>query len=398
MILALTAIDLFCGAGGLSLGLTKAGIKVLLAVDSWNLAVETYARNFSHPVVQGDLGKMAGDAILQMAGVTKGSVDLVVGGPPCQGFSIQRIGPDEDSRNSLVLAYGRLVQDIRPRMFIMENVLGLMGKRGSSQLKTLLSEMNAAGYQTAVHVVNAADYGVPQLRKRVVVAGSLRGVKGFELPAPQLLPKDYQTVGQALFNLPPPADPGSTTALDSLHRETRLSPLNKERLRHIPPGGGMEDLPVQLRVNCHKEGAAKIGHRNVYGRLAPDKPAGTITARFDSFTRGKFAHPSEHRNITLREGARLQSFPDSFVFAGNQEDIAAQIGNAIPPKMAEALAKAAVVVLESESDVRSSVGNRSRQLALFSTKEDIADGVGGLELERVTASNVSAASSGQAIA
>lgn len=107
----------------------------------------------------------------------------------------------------------------------------------------------------------------------------------------------------------------------------------------------MEDLPVELRVDCHKDGAAKIGHRNVYGRLAADRPAGTITARFDSFTRGKFAHPREDRNITLREGARLQSFPDSFSFAGNQEEIAAQIGNAVPPKLAEALGKAAAVAL-----------------------------------------------------
>lgn len=363
--MAFTAIDLFCGAGGLSLGLTRAGFKVLVAIDSWKLAVETYARNFSHPVVQGDLGNMTGNAVLKLAGVAKGSVDLVVGGPPCQGFSIQRIGPDEDSRNSLVLAYGRLVRDIRPRMFLMENVPGLMGKRGSLQLKALLSEMNAAGYQTATHVVNAADYGVPQLRKRVVITGSLRGVGCFELPLPQLLPEEYQTVGQALLDLPPPAPPGSSSAIDPLHRETRLSALNKERLRHIPPGGGMEDLPIQMRVECHKEGAAKIGHRNVYGRLSADRPAGTITARFDSFTRGKFAHPSEHRNITLREGARLQSFPDSFVFAGNQEDVAAQIGNAIPPKMAEALAKAAAAALKSRNDLRFDMGDRGRRPALL---------------------------------
>lgn len=363
--MALTAIDLFCGAGGLSLGLTRAGIEVLLAVDSWNLAVETYASNFAHPVVQGDLSNLAGGKLLQMAGVVKGSVDLVVGGPPCQGFSIQRIGPDEDSRNSLVLSYGRLVRDIRPRMFLMENVPGLMGKRGALQLTTFLSEMNAAGYETATHVVNAADFGVPQLRKRVVVVGSLKGVERFQMPSPHISPEEYQTVGQVLIDLPSPAHPGSKTAVDPLHRETRLSALNKERLRHIPPGGGMEDLPVQLRVDCHKEGAAKIGHRNVYGRLAADKPAGTITARFDSFTRGKFAHPNEHRNITLREGARLQSFPDSFVFAGNQEDIAAQIGNAIPPKMAEALAKAAARALESGKGTRSNIGARDKQFALL---------------------------------
>jgi DNA (cytosine-5)-methyltransferase 1 len=113
----------------------------------------------------------------------------------------------------------------------------------------------------------------------------------------------------------------------------------------IPPGGGMQDLPDELKVDCHKVGADKIGHRYVYGRLSPDKPAATITARFDSFTRGKFGHPVEARNITLREGARLQSFPDSFRFFGTQEEIAAQIGNAVPPLVSEWLAKAAAVYL-----------------------------------------------------
>jgi DNA (cytosine-5)-methyltransferase 1 len=111
-------------------------------------------------------------------------------------------------------------------------------------------------------------------------------------------------------------------------------------LRRIPEGGGFEDLPVDLRVNCHKQGAARIGHRNVYGRLAAGRPAATITARFDSFTRGKFGHPSEDRSITLREGARLQTFPDEFKFLGTQEQIAALIGNAVPPLLAETLGRA----------------------------------------------------------
>jgi DNA (cytosine-5)-methyltransferase 1 len=137
---------------------------------------------------------------------------------------------------------------------------------------------------------------------------------------------------------------------DPLHFRTNLSELNLERLRHIPPGGGFEDLPVELRVNCHKNGASKIGHRYVYGRLAPDRPAGTITARFDSFTRGKFAHPLEDRNITLREGARLQTFPDTFRFSGTQEEIAAQVGNAIPPLLATTIARAMSSYLTHDSE------------------------------------------------
>lgn len=128
----------------------------------------------------------------------------------------------------------------------------------------------------------------------------------------------------------------------------------------------MENLPVHLRVDCHKAGAEKIGHRYVYGRLAADRPAGTITARFDSFTRGKFAHPVEDRNITLREGARLQTFPDSFGFKGNQEDVACQIGNAVPPVLAEALARAALQALTTDAPVARSRSRRQpRQVALF---------------------------------
>jgi DNA (cytosine-5)-methyltransferase 1 len=136
-----------------------------------------------------------------------------------------------------------------------------------------------------------------------------------------------------------------------------MSQTNQERLRHIPPGGGFESLPVELRVDAHKGGADRIGHRNVYGRLAADKPAATITARFDSFTRGKFAHPLEDRNITLREGARLQTFPDDYQFVGSQEEVAALIGNAVPVMLAEAIGRSIVSQFtirdaDDEGDVR----------------------------------------------
>lgn len=366
---AFTAVDLFCGAGGFALGLERAGFDVLLAVDSWQLAVDSYAQNFAHPVLCADLSAMAGRDILRRAGVKKGEVDLVVGGPPCQGFSIQRIGPDHDLRNSLVLEYARLLREISPRLFVMENVPGLMGKRGSELFEAFLSSVAEAGFDTEAHVVNAADYGAPQLRRRVVVLGWRRNdTERFQLPEPLTAPEHYVTVEQAIGDLPQPPPPETSKPKDPLHRQTRLSDLNKERLRHIPPGGGMEDLPVRLRVDCHKAGADKIGHRYVYGRLAPDRPAGTITARFDSFTRGRFAHPFEDRNITLREGARLQTFPDTFRFSGNQEDIAAQIGNAVPPVLAEALARAAARALGQQPAAKAADRRRpARQALLFNT-------------------------------
>lgn len=364
---AFTAVDLFCGAGGFSLGLERAGFDVRLAVDSWQLAVDTYARNFRHPVVCGDLSAMSGRKLLRHARAKKGEIDLVVGGPPCQGFSIQRIGPDHDIRNSLVLEYARLLAEIAPRLFVMENVPGLMGRRGAELVQAFLDAVDEAGYETESHVVNAADYGAPQMRKRVVVLGWRRSDSGpFALPPPKRSPDSYVTVGDAIGDLPSPPTPDETKPHDPLHRQTRLSELNRERLRHIPPGGGMENLPVHLRVDCHKAGAEKIGHRYVYGRLAADRPAGTITGRFDSFTRGRFAHPVEDRNITLREGARLQTFPDTFGFKGNQEDIACQIGNAVPPVLAEALGRAALHALKATLPIeRGDQKRRPGQLVLF---------------------------------
>ena len=334
------AVDLFCGAGGFTTGLLRAGFNVVCAVDSWNKAVESYRLNFEHPCLDTDIAELTGKEIRSAAGIGKRDVDLVVGGPPCQGFSIQRIGPDSDSRNNLILQYARLLEELSPRMFVMENVLGLLGKRGRPLIDAFLAHMTDAGYEAEAHVVNAAEYGVPQVRKRVIVVGwRKKEVAPFVLPAPTHAPAKMRTVQDAIGDLPAPSEVGRFGP-DPLHKKTRLSPLNQERLRHIPPGGGMEHLPVELRVDCHKGGADRIGHRYVYGRLAADRPAATITARFDSFTRGRFAHPAEDRIITLREGARLQTFPDDFRFAGNQEDIAAQIGNAVPPALAEVIAGA----------------------------------------------------------
>lgn len=342
------AIDLFAGAGGFSLGLASGGFDVIGAFDSWDVAVESYSANFNHPVVQSDLSKLTGQELLAKIGARTQSIDLLVGGPPCQGFSVQRIGSDQDTRNHLVLEFGRLVSELQPRLFFMENVPGLIGKRGKDLVAEFKSRMEIAGYQLTSTIINAADFGVPQLRKRIVFAGWKKGQPPFVFPRSSIDLQRHRTVAEAFEGLPSPPKDLTPHPEDALHRRTRLSPLNQIRIELIPPGGGMQDLPDDLKVDCHKVGAAKIGHRYVYGRLAPDRPSATITARFDSFTRGKFGHPVEPRNITLREGARLQSFPDSFKLIGTQEEIAAQIGNAVPPLVAEALARAAAAYLSGD--------------------------------------------------
>ena len=339
---AITAVDLFSGAGGLSLGLAEAGFSFVQAAELWAPAIKTYRCAFpNHPLLAADLGEIDQSTFLSATRLGPGDVDLVAGGPPCQGFSVQRIGSDRDERNHLVLRFGELVNWLRPKMFLMENVPGLLGKRGRVLASAFSEFIQSHGYDVTSCVIDAADYGVPQRRRRVIICGWLRNqMQPFAIPEGTLNGNEHVAVRDAIGDLPLPPDDYSPQAEDPLHRRMRLSHLNQTRLALIPPGGGFENLPVELRADCHKNGSSRVGHRNVYGRLHPDRPAATITARFDSFTRGQFAHPSQDRNISLREGARLQTFPDSHPFFGTQEEIAALIGNAVPPKLAQALGAA----------------------------------------------------------
>ncbi|MEL7739068.1 DNA cytosine methyltransferase [Citromicrobium bathyomarinum] len=345
-----TALDLFCGAGGLSRGLADAGLSVVGAVDSWEPAIRSYRENFEHQVWQADVGKLNAAELSKMG--LAGPIDLVVGGPPCQGFSIQRIGADTDGRNDLIGSFARTVISLHPKLFIMENVPGLLGHRGREHLRRFEALLAHAGYETTQRILDASDFGVPQMRKRVFVVGWPKSI-GVRFEYPEPISSDPRTVRDAIGDLTEPPHDFKPMPGDRLHRRMKLSEVNLRRLKHIPPGGGFEDLPVELRVDCHKAGAARIGHRNVYGRLAFDRPASTITARFDSFTRGRFAHPEQDRNITLREGARLQGFPDSHAFLGTQEEVAALIGNSVPPPLGKAMGRAAVRFLKSAQSLGS---------------------------------------------
>lgn len=341
----LTAVDAFCGAGGMSLGLTRAGFHILTAFDIEPKPIASYKRNFPEhatAAVVADVREVKGPRLHEL-GIAPGAVTLVAGGPPCQGFSVQRRSGEDDPRNSLPLEFLRLIHELSPPFFLFENVPGIKGRHGEAILRAFLEDARAAGYVCHARTLDAVEYGVPQFRRRLFVVGeqSETGHSWFRFPEPLTTPEAPEVkVGYALAGLDEPPEDHSPHPRITHHRRTRLSELNLKRLAKVPQGGGMEDLPEDLRVAAHRNGAAKIGHRFVYGRLHWDEPAATITGRFDSFTRGKFGHPLCDRNITLREGARLQTFPDEFIFVGGQEEIALQIGNAVPPKLAEVLGAA----------------------------------------------------------
>lgn len=338
-----TCIDSFCGAGGLGLGLQRAGFDILHSFDIDELCIKTIKKNrkyFGHPTVVADISDMLNGNLLERCNLKRGDLFLLAGGPPCQGFSVQRRGSDTDSRNELVLMYGKLVDELYPKYFVMENVSGIAGKRGKTILQQLIEEVEQIGYYVHIELLDAQDYGVPQRRKRYIVVGERKDIGNhYAYPAPTGI---HRTVRDTIGVLPEPPQDGTDHPELSLHRRDRLSERNLQRIRAIKEGQGRDNLPDDLLANCHKIGSSVIGFRSVYGRMAWDDVAPTITARFDSFTRGKFGHPTQDRSISLREGALLQTFPIDFEFVGNKVDVARQIGNAVPPVMAECIGKSII--------------------------------------------------------
>jgi len=337
-----TAVDAFCGAGGLSLGLRNAGFVILKSYDSNEAAVETYRNNLGDQVMLADANQIS---ISDLLG-NKQQSDLVLfaGGPPCQGCSVQRRGDDSDSRNSLVGLFFRQAMQARPQFILLENVLGLVGNRGVESVKEISRLCAEFGYYCHTKMLNAADFGVPQVRRRMFIVAERihNGELYFEFPPPILTLDNWKTVWDAISDLPPTSLDGAEYNGIPNHRSDRITERNRVRFSFVQPGGGREQIPAELRLPCHQVSVEAAGHRYVYGRLDWQRPAGVITARFDSLTRGRFGHPEDDRTISLREGARLQGFPDYFVFSGTKTEVAAQVGNAVPPPLAEALGRAII--------------------------------------------------------
>ncbi len=357
-------VDLFSGAGGLSHGFRKAGFKVLAGIDKEEDFIKSFEH--SHPESTGivaDLAEKQAAELLEEEGITAEDVDLVVGGPPCKGFSTVGDREQSDDRNKLVREFAHALDALEPEMFLMENVTGLTSmedEHGNKVIDELEKLFERYGYSIQHEILKASHYGVPQHRKRLFMIG-MKEEKDFSFPEKTHGSKEsigtysgdlkqQLTVEDAISDLPsldageeateyieePETDyqerlrNGQEELLN--HKTPNHSDKVLERLRNVPQGGNHKDLPDELQLNS--------GYPNIYGRLDPKKPADTITGNFGTVSApGKFINPWDDRALTVREGARLQSFPDDYRFFGSQSRQYKQVGHAVPPLLAEKIAE-----------------------------------------------------------
>lgn len=334
------AVDLFCGAGGLTHGLIRAGIDVTLGVDLDPACEYPFTANNPAKFLRESVADLTGNVI--KSAMRGSDLKLVAGCAPCQPFSTysQSWSSPEDERWDLLSHFARLVKETQPDLVTMENVPKLARM---DVFEKFLTVLHGEGFSTSHQIVNCADYGVPQGRQRLVLLASKLGSISLVQPT---TPKGRQkTVRKVLKNLPP-IEAGQVYAKDPLHQSSELSELNFKRIKASKPGGTWRDWPEPLVAECHK----KISGRTfpgVYGRMVWDEPSPTITTQYYGFGNGRFGHPEQNRGLSLREGAILQSFPRSYKFLSpgqpiHKKTIGRLIGNAVPVKLGEAIGKSLI--------------------------------------------------------
>lgn len=326
------AVDLFCGVGGLTHGLEKSGINVIAGFDIDKTCEYSYNQNNNAKFIHKDIKDVTSKEIDKLlAGY---DVKILVGCAPCQPFSRHQKNKSNRKNHkdwSLLIQFGRLVDELKPEIVSMENVPEL-----SKELifKDFISILEKCNYNINFEIINAADYGVPQRRKRLLLIASKKKKIDFIEPTHKV----PVTVREAIYGLPK-IGAGEKNADDNLHVASSLSEKNLQRIQHSIPGGTWRDWPQNLVLNCHKK-VSGYSYSSVYGRMKWDDVAPTITTQFIGYGTGRFGHPEQDRALTLREGAILQTFPKSYLFAPHNDEvvlkkIARQIGNAVPPRLGE---------------------------------------------------------------
>ena len=351
-----SVFDCFCGLGGLSLGAELAGYNVVGGVDANPHAIATFRQTFPNKLaLEHDLLAESPKAILRSAGIRRGDIDVLMGGPPCQPYSVNNHQRGTaDHRCGLVESYLEFVGALKPKWLVMENVPGFASIENGRFLGGLLSSLQDRGYEGAHVIINACSFGVPQRRRRLVVLASRK-----KSAAPNLIESlrgvstaQPITVGEAIGDLPMNADGDvtySTRATGLYQRSMRkshrrkvdfhsahqLGTLNLQRIKHVPPGGNWRNIPYDL-LPPGMQRARPSDHTTRYGRLRSDRPAFTLLTKCDPHW-GCFIHPSEDRVLTVREAARLQSIPDRVTFSAPLIEAYRLVGNAVPPFLAKGI-------------------------------------------------------------
>ena len=337
------AVDLFCGAGGLSYGMQRAGIRICAGVDLDPDCRYPFERNVKARFLERDIADLGHRTIRSM--FPKGSVKILAGCAPCQPFSSYTQGDGHD-RWTALSRFGELVDKVRPDIVTMENVPGLTKYR---IFKKYIGVLDRAGYEHDHKIVNCVEYGVPQTRRRLVLLASRHGkitvMRGTRAGKPPVTVR--ATIG-GLERL----GAGMTSRSDRLHKSSGLSPRNMRRMRRSAQGGTWRDWDSRLRSRCHKRNRGS-SYGSVYGRMSWDRPAPTITTQFYGFGSGRFGHPRQNRALSLREGALLQTFPRKYSFlerneAASFKRIGKLIGNAVPVKLGTAIGRCITSHLEDE--------------------------------------------------
>lgn len=335
--MACVAVDLFCGIGGLTRGLELAGINVTAGFDVDATCEFAYEQNNNAQFYHRDVTNVVAEDVLAL--YPPGSVRLLVGCAPCQPFSTYSLRYNKhgkkDDKWRLLYYFANLVDGVRPDIVSMENVPQLSRE---NVFRDFLRQLDALGYHCNWHIVNCADYGVPQRRRRLVLLASRFG--DIDMIPPILDEHHYRTVRDAIGAMPP-LQAGGVDVRDSLHRASKLSELNKRRIRQSVPGGSWHDWDESLRLPCHVRESGK-SYLAVYGRMEWDKPSPTITTKYYGYGNGRFGHPEQDRALSMREGALLQSFPIDYQFINpdrleNNRSIGVHIGNAVPVELGRAI-------------------------------------------------------------
>jgi len=368
-----TAIDLFCDEGGLSEGFRQAGYDILAGNDIFDSAGVTFSK--SHPKAKflpGPIQDITVEKLLAETGLKFGALDCLIGGPPCQAFSVYNHKRGlHDTRANLFMEYLRIVDGLKPLWIVMENVTGIFSAGHGAVVEAIHTGLRNHGYHVEHRILKAEEYGVPQERRRVVFIGNRIGAPIF-WPSPTHGPgkASFNTIRDAISDLPglrngedkgaqeytcQPQSPYQALLRENSnivlnHCAPGLGPANRARMKHIPPGGSWRDIPFELLPKGMKR-AKRSDHTKRYGRMHWDGLSCTILTKCDIHW-GAYIHPEQDRAISVREAARIQSFPDTFVFSGSKTEQFIQVGNAVPPMLGQCIAKA--VIASDDAKIKAS--------------------------------------------